>query len=57
MAFSGYSSRRARAYQEMGADVIYMEAVQSREEVKQIRAGVKCPLVCSAWAMKPYPTL
>jgi 2-methylisocitrate lyase-like PEP mutase family enzyme len=49
--------RRARAYQEIGADIIYVEAVQSREEVKQIRASVKGPLACSAWAMKPYPTL
>ncbi len=49
--------KRAQAFEAVGADIIYVEAVQSREEVKKIRASVKCALACSAWDMKPYPTL
>jgi len=49
--------RRAKAYQETGADIIYVEAVPSRQEIKEIRRNVKGPLACSAWDIKPYPTL
>lgn len=50
--------RRANAYrEEAGVDIIYVEAVQSREEIKQIRAAVDGPLACSFWDIEPYPTL
>jgi 2,3-dimethylmalate lyase len=49
--------RRANAYREAGADVIYVEAVHSREEIREIRRNVKGPLACSAWDIQPYPTL
>jgi len=43
--------RRAKAFEGVGADIIYVEAVQSREEVKKIRKNLKCALACSAWDM------
>ncbi len=49
--------RRAKAYRETGADIIYVEAVRSREEIMEIRRSIKGPLACSAWDIKPYPTL
>jgi len=49
--------RRAKAFESVGADIIYVEAVQSRDEVKEIRRNIKCALAASAWDMKPYPTL
>lgn len=49
--------RRAQAFEAIGADIIYVEAVQGREEVKKIRRSIKCALAASAWDMKPYPTL
>ena len=48
---------RARAYELAGADVIYVEAIESREEIKIIRSNIKGPLACSAWNIKPYPSL
>jgi 2-methylisocitrate lyase-like PEP mutase family enzyme len=49
--------RRAKAYKETGVDIIYVEAVESREEIKKIRSAVAGPLACSFWDIKPYPTL
>ncbi len=49
--------KRANAYRDAGADIIYVEAVSSREQIKKIRASLKGPLACSAWDIKPYPTL
>jgi 2-methylisocitrate lyase-like PEP mutase family enzyme len=48
---------RANAYRDAGADIIYVEAVTTREQIKKIRANIKGPLACSAWDIEPYPTL
>lgn len=49
--------KRARAYrEEAGVDAIYVEALQSREEIKQARTAIDGPLVCSTRAIKPRPT-
>ncbi len=49
--------KRAKAFQDVGADIIYVEAAQSRDEIREIRKNLKCAFACSAWDMKPYPTL
>jgi 2-methylisocitrate lyase-like PEP mutase family enzyme len=50
--------RRARTYrEEAGVDVSFVEALQSREEIKQARAAIDGPLVCSPQAIQPTPTL
>jgi len=50
--------RRAKAYrEEAGVDVIYVEALQSREEIKQVRAAINGSLACSPQAIQPQPTL
>lgn len=50
--------QRAKAYREEGGvDVIYVEALQSREEIKQVRSTVDGPLACSCWALQPHPSL
>jgi 2-methylisocitrate lyase-like PEP mutase family enzyme len=50
--------RRVKAYKEEGGvDVIYVEAVQSREEIRKVRAAIDGPLTCSCQAIQPYPTL
>jgi len=48
---------RAKAYREAGADIIYVEAVTTRDQIKTIRQSLEGPLACSAWDIKPYPTL
>ncbi len=49
--------KRAKAYrEEAGVDAIYVEALQSREEIKQFRAAVDGPLMASTNAIKPRPT-
>jgi len=37
--------------------MLYVEAVQSVAEIKQIRAAVDGPLSCSCLAIEPHPTL
>jgi len=50
--------RRAKAYQEEAmVDVIYVEALQSKEEIKEVRAALDGPLACSTQAIQPHPTL
>jgi 2,3-dimethylmalate lyase len=49
--------RRARAYREAGADVIYVEALQSREEIRTVRAAIEGPFTVSCTAIEPHPTL
>ena len=50
--------QRAKAYrEEAGVDVIYVEALQSREEIKQVRAALDGPVACSCQAIQPHPTL
>ena len=49
--------RRAKAYEKAGVDVVYIEAIQSREEIKKVRAEINCHLTCTTTAIKPRPTL
>lgn len=50
--------RRANAYRKnAGVDVVYVEALQSREEIKQVRAAVDGLLACSCRAIRPQPNL
>jgi PEP phosphonomutase and related enzymes len=49
--------RRCKAYREAGADVIYIEAPQTREEIAAVRAAVDGPMSCSVHALKPLPSL
>ena len=46
--------RRGRAYLDAGVDVLYVEALQSREEIKQVRSALKgCFLRATTQAIKP----
>lgn len=46
--------RRGKAYLEAGVDIFYPEALQSREEIKQVRKALKdCLLYASTQAIKP----
>jgi len=50
--------RRAKAYrEEASVDAIYVESLQSRDEIKQVRAALDGPLACSCQAIEPKPTL
>jgi 2-methylisocitrate lyase-like PEP mutase family enzyme len=50
--------RRAKAYREdAGVDLIYVEALQSREEIRKVRAAIDGPLACTTQAFQPQPTL
>ena len=50
--------KRGKAYKEEGgADIVYMEALQSVEEIKQTRAAINGPLACGCQAIQPHPTL
>lgn len=49
--------RRSRAYREAGVDIFYAEALQSREEIKQVRAGVDGLLYVTTHAIEPSLTL
>ena len=48
---------RSIAYKEAGVDISYVEALQSREEVKAVRAVVPGHLAVSVQAIRPLPTL
>jgi 2-methylisocitrate lyase-like PEP mutase family enzyme len=48
---------RSVAYKEAGVDVSYVEALQSREEIKLVRAAVPGHLAVSVQAVRPLPTL
>jgi 2,3-dimethylmalate lyase len=45
--------RRARAYKQAGVDVVYVEAPQSAEEIRAIRAAIDGPLMCTTIAIDP----
>jgi 2-methylisocitrate lyase-like PEP mutase family enzyme len=46
--------RRAKAYVEAGVDILYAEALQSREEIKEVRSAVKdCLLQVTSQAIDP----
>lgn len=49
--------RRAKAYKEAGADVVYFEGPQSLDELRLARAAVSGPLMCTGSAMEPHPSL
>jgi len=49
--------RRAKAYREVGVDVVYVEALQSVEEIKQARAAVDGLMFATTQAIQPHPTL
>lgn len=48
---------RLRAYREAGVDVIYPEALVSREEVQAVRAAVDGPMMGTMRNFSPPPTL
>jgi 2-methylisocitrate lyase-like PEP mutase family enzyme len=49
---------RSKAYkEEAGADVSYVEALQSRQEIEAVRKAVPGPLAVSVQALRPLPTL
>jgi len=48
---------RANAFKAAGADVVYVEALQSREELAQVRQGFDGLLTGTVSALKPLPTL
>ncbi|MBM4330789.1 MAG: isocitrate lyase/PEP mutase family protein [Deltaproteobacteria bacterium] len=46
--------RRGKAYLELGVDIFYAEALQSREEIRQVRSALKdCLLVVTPHAINP----
>jgi 2-methylisocitrate lyase-like PEP mutase family enzyme len=49
--------RRGRAYLDAGIDIFYAEALQSREEIRQVRQALKgCYLVVTTQAIRPAVT-
>ena len=49
---------RAKAYREEGgADVIYIEYVQSLEEIRKLRELLDGPMFCSTFAIEPHPSV
>lgn len=49
--------RRLRAYKEAGVDVLYAEALTSREEIREVRAAVDGPLIGTLGYLDPQPSL
>jgi 2-methylisocitrate lyase-like PEP mutase family enzyme len=49
--------KRLRAYKEAGVDVIYAEALTSREEVEAVRAAVDGPMIGTLGFLDPPPSL
>ncbi len=46
--------RRGKAYLEAGVDIFYAEALQSREEIRAVRAALPdCLLIATQYAIKP----
>ncbi len=46
--------RRGKAYLDVGVDILYVEALQSRDEIRQVRSALKdCLLKVTPWAIKP----
>ena len=46
--------RRGKAYLDAGVDIFHAEALQSRDEIRQVRSALKdCLLFCSPYAIKP----
>ena len=48
---------RAKAYQEAGADIIFMEALQSRQDIVRTRAEIKAPLLANMTEFGRTPDL
>lgn len=49
--------KRSKAYKKAGVDVIYIEAIQSVEEMRIARAEIEGPLACHCRSIVPQPTL
>lgn len=49
--------RRLKAYKAAGVDVAFLEAAQSIEEIKTVRAEVEGPLLCTLSATDSVPSL
>lgn len=49
--------KRAKAYKKAGVDVIYIEAIQSVEEIRRVRSEIEGPLACHCRSIVPQPTL
>jgi len=49
--------RRARAYKAAGVDMIYVEALQTIDEIKRARAEIEGPITCTFRAIDPAPSL
>lgn len=50
--------KRSIAYKEEGgADVSYVEALQTRQEIEAVRAAVPGPIAVSVQALRPLPTM
>jgi 2-methylisocitrate lyase-like PEP mutase family enzyme len=46
--------RRAKAYLDAGVDIFYAEALQSRDEIKQVRSAIgECWFFCTQFAITP----
>lgn len=48
--------RRLKAYKEVGVDVVYPEALLSRDEIKQVRDAVDGPMFCTLGFIRPPAT-
>lgn len=49
---------RARAYAEAGADLVWLNAVERREQLREVCAATPRPVLCNWWsAVEPQPTL
>jgi PEP phosphonomutase and related enzymes len=49
--------KRLKAYKEIGVDVLYAEGLNSREEVKAVRAAIEGPFMGTLGYINPQPTL
>ncbi len=45
--------RRGKAYRDAGADMIYAEALQSEEEIRQVSKAVGQPFMCTFHDLSP----
>ena len=48
---------RAKAYVNVGADVIYVEGPETREELKAIRDALGCPVFSAMYFLDPQPDI
>ena len=48
---------RAKAYLNVGADVIYVEGPETREDLKAIRDALECPVFSAMYFLDPQPDI